>query len=375
MKLHIILTISLFFFICALGGSSADDSIPLMPAEFYGTVSIENSPAPVGTTVTALLNGIPIDEIIIIEPGVFGGTGIFDKRLSVIVDGAGTDSRIIQFQVNGISVEGREEFDPGTSKKVELFVTNADPAEWMTTPAVTTLPTQIFTPIETQPFPPVDPFDPYDSFIPSDPYYPGYPQSYNEFQNERIFTSVDGYAQLICYPESEMRTAAGGIVEQATVEQINLRDIQIPQGLSYAGYGYELVPASLSFLPDATFIIHIDDELFDAHPMIMRYDAVTDAWTHVPSLADRFTGTVRATITESGVYGVVIRDLTPIPTATAIVPPIQTETIAAQASVPPPQSNTLLYIAGGILLIIIFNSIVWRAYSYTRKEQKQEEEE
>ena len=144
-KLYIILTV--FFFICALGGSSADDSIPLMPAEFYGTVYIDNNPAPVGTTVAVLLNGILIDELITIEPGMFGGTGIFDRRLSVIVDDAGAGSQILQFQVNGMYAPGSEEFAPGTSKKIELFVTDAGLGDIVTTPIITALPTQDMTPI------------------------------------------------------------------------------------------------------------------------------------------------------------------------------------------------------------------------------------
>jgi hypothetical protein len=399
-KFHIIL-FSLFFFICALGGSSAADSLPLMPAEFYGTVYIENTPAPIGTTVTVLLNGILIDELITIEPGVFGGTGIFDKRLSVVVDGANTDSSIIQFQVNGISTPGKEEFAPGRSKKVELFVTSAGFEEGMSTPAVTALPTQIFTPMQTQIEEQIiligDPFDQYDSFIPYDPYYPEYPQPYNEFQGERIFFSNDGDAQLISHPGSEMRTAAGGIVQQVTFEHRSLAGIQTPQGLLYAGYGYELAPANLLFLPDATFIIYIDDDIFDEHPMIMRYDVATGAWANMPSLADRFAGTVRASITESGVYGVVIQDMTPVvvvtetpvpvpeapistaqiqtPPITGAATPMQTETIAPpRAPVPPPQSKAIWYIAGGILLIIIINIIIWRVYGHARKEEKQEEE-
>ena len=389
MKLHIILTFSLFFFICALGGSSTADSIPLMPAEFYGTVYIENSPAPVGTTVTVLLNGIPSDELITIEPGVFGGTGIFDKRLSVVIEGTGTDSHIIQFQVNGISVEGNEVFVPGTSKKVELFVTNAgSQGTIMSTPTtIIALPTQTFTPIQTQIK--EQPIWMGDPFIPSDPYYPNYPQPYNEFANQRIFFSVDGHAQLICYPGSEMKTAYGNTVQQVIIEHQSLANIQTPEGLLYAGYGYELVPASISFLPDATFIIYIDDELFDAHPMIMRYDVATDVWTYMPSLADRFAGTVHAKITESGVYGAVIQDMTiavvtetlaptPVqiqtPPVTATITPLQTEIITPRPPVQSPQSNIIWYIAGGILFIIIINIIAWRAYSSARKGKSQEEE-
>ncbi|MCL2460124.1 MAG: hypothetical protein FWF19_02025 [Euryarchaeota archaeon] len=386
MKLHIILTVSLFFFICVAGGSSADDSLPLMPAEFYGTVSIDNSPAPVGTIVAALLNGVLIDEFIITETGVFGGKGIFDKRLSVVVEGAGP--HIIQFQVNGISIEGMEEFAPGTSKKVDLFVTSG-------TERSTPIPTAVIivppTQIEVQPILTADPFDSYNSFIPYDPYYPEQPQTYDGFQDQRVFTSGDERAQLICYPGCEMRTAAGSTVQQATITHKSLTSIQTPQGLTYAGYGYELIPANLSFLPDATLIIHIDDELFDVHPMIMHYDTERGIWTHMPFLADRFTGTIRAAITESGIYGVVIQEMTPatvvtqapvppptaietiIPTAAATTAPIQTKMIAPVPR-PSEQSKAMWYIAGGILFLIIVNMIVWGVYRHSKKERKKDEE-
>ena len=437
--------------------SVADTSIPLMPAEFYGTVSIENNPAPVGTTITALLNGVVIDELTTIEAGVFGGIGIFDERLSVTIEDGDAGKHSIQFQVNGISTERVEEFAPGTSTQIELNVMNANvegstPATTSIAPTLTittqttplsTIPTTIVTPVPTtiiatigttaiiptqipvqtiQTPPPYIP-DPYyppqipvqtvqtPAYVPYDPYYPS--QGYTEYQYERLFTSGDERAQLILYPGSEIRTAAGSTIQQATLKLKGLTGIQMPYGLAYAGYGYELVPAGLSFLPEATLSISIDEGLFDANPMIMRYESATGTWIYLPSLADRVSGMVRATITEAGIYGVVIQDMTPpepvievievpIPTPSTPIPTVQIETprptpipvVTVELSVPEivtetptqtialpkepspplPQSKTVWYIAGGILLIIILNIIIWRAYLYTKKEKKKQEE-
>lgn len=111
----------------------------------------------------------------------------------------------------------------------------------------------------------------------------------------------------------------------------------------------------------------------------------------MPFLADRFTGTIRAAITESGIYGVVIQEMTPatvvtqapvppptaietiIPTAAATTAPIQTKTIAPVPR-PSEQSKAMWYIAGGILFLIIVNMIVWGVYRHSKKERKKDEE-
>ena len=425
MKIYTTLIISLFCLFCSILGCAADVSIPPMPAEFYGTVYIGNNPAPAGTTVTALLNGVHADEVTITEAGMFGGGGIFDKRLSVVAEDANSGPHTIRFLVNGISVERVEEFFPGTSKQIELTLVDANAKESASSQVATAIPTDpatrppttVPTPIEVQtipttasfisydpyyppdPYYPSDPYYPPDPYYPSDPYYPPdsyYPpnlQEYPEFQRERVFTSGDELAQLIMYPGSEIKTAAGSTIQLATVKRKSLTGIQMPDGLAYAGYGYELVPVGLSFLPDATFSVSIDDGLFEENPIIMRYEARTGAWMYLPSFADRFTGTVRAAITESGIYGVVIQDMTPqeivmptpitteqiqtqtprptattIPTTQVMTTPVQTEIPTPPAQGPPstPQSNTIWYVAGGILLIIICNSMVWLLYAKKR---------
>jgi hypothetical protein len=384
-------------------------SIPPMPAEFYGTVSIGNNPAPVGTTVTALLNGVRVDELITTEAGVFGGGGIFDKRLSVIAEETNSGAQTIQFLVNGISAERGEAFAPGTSKQIELLVPDANAKESISSPTTTittvpptiiktTIPTLVIpTLVEVQTIPTDDPF----IFHDYGSYYPPNLEGYPEFQNERVFTSGDERAQLISYPGSEIKTAAGSTVQLATIKRKSLSGISTPDGTTYAGYGYELVPAGLSFLPDATFVVSLDDGLFESNPMIMRYEAGTGAWMYMPSFADRVTGTVRAAVTESGIYGVVIQDMTPIeekietpiPTQQTPVQPVQTEQIMTQApvvttvptvqmvtsmqtelprppaqgSLPTPQPQTIWYIAGGIFFIILLNIMVWRLYLYVRR--------
>jgi hypothetical protein len=405
MRIQTFLVISLFCLICNAFGCAADVSLPPMPAEFYGTVYIENNPAPVGTTVTALINGILADELTITEVGVFGGRGIFDKRLSVTAEDAPSGSQTIQFLVNGIPIERTEEFAPGTSKQIALIAPDVNAKESLSSPIVPTItpvPSTIVPTLrEVQTIQAVSPFISYD------PYYPPNQHGYPDLQNERIFTSGDGRAQVISYPGSEIKTAAGSTVQQTTIKRKSLEGIQTPDWLAYAGYGYEIVPTGLSFLPDATLIIYIDAGLFEANPMIMRYEVGTGTWMYIPSFADTITGTVRATITESGIYGVIIQDMAPteviietpiptpvptpktpiqaeqiktpistpgttIPTTQVMVTPMQTAipTPPVQGPSSPLHSNTIWYVGGGILLIIIFNIIVWQVYIYTKKEKR-----
>jgi len=57
---------------------------PLIPCEFYGTVSLTGQPAPPGTLITAVLNGEERGSIVTTDPGHFGDpTGPFGIRLTV----------------------------------------------------------------------------------------------------------------------------------------------------------------------------------------------------------------------------------------------------------------------------------------------------
>ncbi|HOF96812.1 MAG TPA: hypothetical protein PLV90_06540, partial [Methanoculleus sp.] len=104
-----------------IGAASA---IPALPAEFSGTVTIDENPAPAGTAITARIGDRDCGSLTLKTAGTFGGDSTFDKRL--LVNGEDTDlGKAIAFFVDGISA-GTATYTPGTSTDLALAVTKGD---------------------------------------------------------------------------------------------------------------------------------------------------------------------------------------------------------------------------------------------------------
>ena len=98
---------------------------PPIPCEFYGNVTIDDAPAPIGTHVVAKIDGVERGNVTTTEVGKYGGIGTFDERL--IVNGTEEDEgETITFFVNGVqascSPEGVCVWNSGESKRVDLDV-------------------------------------------------------------------------------------------------------------------------------------------------------------------------------------------------------------------------------------------------------------
>ncbi|MDV2481496.1 PKD domain-containing protein [Methanoculleus sp. Wushi-C6] len=100
----------------ALAGPAS--AVPLLPAEFWGTVTIDGSPAPAGTVVTARIDDRDCGSLATAAAGAYGGDSLFDTRL--IVGGEDGDAgKAIVFLVNGMPA-GTAVYTPGTSVRLDL---------------------------------------------------------------------------------------------------------------------------------------------------------------------------------------------------------------------------------------------------------------
>jgi len=115
---------------------------PLLPHAFYGSVTINGTPAANGTVVeargTGVLTGIEGNPITVTEAGKYGGPGGFDPKL--VVQGDITDGTSLTFYVNNVTAEcydvraGGEwsasyPFDSGNVTILNLKVGEAPPIE------------------------------------------------------------------------------------------------------------------------------------------------------------------------------------------------------------------------------------------------------
>jgi len=105
------------------------NGVPPLPHAFYGDVTINGSPAPIGTTVeargTGVLTGIEGNPITTTEPGKYGSANSSQPRL--IVQGDILDGAVITFYVNGVSTEQTTEWHSGYTTELDLAVAIAAP--------------------------------------------------------------------------------------------------------------------------------------------------------------------------------------------------------------------------------------------------------
>ncbi|PKL61209.1 MAG: hypothetical protein CVV31_12590 [Methanomicrobiales archaeon HGW-Methanomicrobiales-2] len=72
-------------------------AVPLLPMEFSGSVTIDGSPAPAGTVVTARINGSDCGSLALTTAGAYGGGGPLFERPGVRGGGRGGPKKVAFF--------------------------------------------------------------------------------------------------------------------------------------------------------------------------------------------------------------------------------------------------------------------------------------
>jgi hypothetical protein len=90
---------------------------PVLPAEYYGQVTLNGNPAPVGTEISVTINNVVVGSIQTTAAGYYGGSGTFDPRLTV----SGTaDGQTLVFLINGNTADQTSVFHPGKTQQLSL---------------------------------------------------------------------------------------------------------------------------------------------------------------------------------------------------------------------------------------------------------------
>ncbi len=104
-------------------------AVPALPHAFYGSVSINGSPAPPGTSVeargTGVMTGIQDNPTVTTVTGVYGSSNPFQSRL--IVQGEIEEGATITFYVNGVSTGQTAEWHSGQTSEINIGATIAAP--------------------------------------------------------------------------------------------------------------------------------------------------------------------------------------------------------------------------------------------------------
>jgi len=124
-----------FVFLLALllPGLALAQEQPVLPAAYYGTVTLNGQPALAGTVIKAKIGGEVRGQITVKEAGKYGGPGPLDPKL--IVNGTAADEgKPVALEVAGIQAAETMTFRSGDIKEVNLTANGAPQPPADTTP-------------------------------------------------------------------------------------------------------------------------------------------------------------------------------------------------------------------------------------------------
>ncbi len=91
------------------------------PEEFWGGITVNGAPAPVGAEIIAKIDGMVRGSLTITEAGKYGETGTFDTRLAVFGE-QNEAGHTITFWLNGSQASQTAVYEPGASTELNLSV-------------------------------------------------------------------------------------------------------------------------------------------------------------------------------------------------------------------------------------------------------------
>jgi len=94
-----------------------EDGPAPVPAAYYGDVTINGDPAPVGTEITAVVNGEERGSIVVSEAGSYGGPNALDEKLVVEDASPGEE---VTFVVRGVAADETVSWESGDVRQVDL---------------------------------------------------------------------------------------------------------------------------------------------------------------------------------------------------------------------------------------------------------------
>ncbi|WP_319580496.1 hypothetical protein [uncultured Methanospirillum sp.] len=300
-------------------------AIPPMPTEFYGSAVIDGKPAPAGTNITALINGVEKGSIRTVVDGFYGGPGIFDDRLKVSVPEEEYKPGMLKitFMIGDQQAAQTVDFEPGVSKQFDLASGAGAPA--MASPATYMTPVDnVTTSFSTNPVDNVTSSSLPNPTVNSDSgsYQPsssggsssgsGTTISYG-LDQDRTFRAEDGLAELqfgkstmLFSPEGQFLSAVG--IRPRSVS--DLPPLSTNKSLKFTGYAYEIIPSETYFNPKGTLVLRLPpDRAYDvigAGPILYEYISQTASWEPVHTYSSVFTSEITGDVYEAAIYGLFI---------------------------------------------------------------------
>lgn len=307
-------------------------AVPPLPAEFYGTVSVDGKPAPIGTLISAQIKGVEKGSITTSVVGFYGGgPGIFDTRIKVNVteeEYQPGDLKVV-FMINGQQATQNAVFEPGSSKQLDLSTGTPGAAEQQTGSVVpsgtqTMVPGQTPTPsgaAEQQTgsiIPSGTPtIVPGQTPIPSGPTQTSSPRTGSityGLDQPKTFKADDGLAELFFAMDTMLFSPDGQFLNAVGLRSRGITDLPpfpVNQTLRFTGYAYEIIPEGTYFNPKGVLSLKLPPgqayDIINSGVVIYEYLPQTATWEPVQTSSNAFTNLITADIFEAAIYGLFVR--------------------------------------------------------------------
>ncbi len=355
-KLRLVVTLVLLVSLAI--GVAAEESVPTLPHEFYGTVTIGGSPAPAGTVIVAVIGGTECGSVTTTGSGEYG-SAIRHKGTNLLIPGSAEQvGETITFLVNEQTAQETATFTPGEMTRLDLSVAGES------TPTATSTP---------------------GSGSSSGGSSGGGPQGSTPTAASTQSTTVTsvGKASLTVSETGEVsetvtvRTGDGagsvtigegtlardengdplGEVTVASVEKAGIP--QAPPGTTI-GFALDCGPAGAAFDPPVILTYTLSEEEWEqigdtATLQVMWYNPGTGEWQEVAATVDPSTRTVTAQVSHFSIYALTWAAAAPAAEATTVpaaAAPAGEETPAGSGSQQPAGSETpWALIAAGALVV------------------------
>jgi hypothetical protein len=282
-------------------------AVPPLPAEFYGSITIDGKPAPVGTRVSAQINGVEKGSFITIVDGFYGGPGLFDNRLKVNVseEEYRPGELKIVFLINGQQAAQNADFEPGSSMQLDISTGGAGSN---TQPDGYIIPSAQVTQVQGQTSAP--------SGITPTP-TPGAGTITYGLDQPRTFTADDGLSEISFTKDTMLFSPEGQFLNVVGLRSKSVADLPpfpANQSIRFTGYAYQIIPEGTYFNPKGVLTFKLPPErayeIIQAGPVVYEYLPQTASWEPVNTASNVFTNLITADIYEAAIYGLFTPSIT-----------------------------------------------------------------
>ena len=279
-----------------IGIAAGEDVPPTFPHDFWGGVTIDGSPAPAGTEITALIGDTACGSIKTTKIGEYGSSSRHEGGRLVVSRTDGQSGETITFLINGRTARETATFTPDSTTRLDLSVAGGStppsgnggggPSGSSPAPVGTSAPSAPTVPVGRASLP---------------------LSETGEVSESVTVGTADGAGSLTVGKGTVARDKDGNPLGEVTIARADAAGLPpVPPGATI-GFALDCGPAGATFDPPATLTYTLSEEEWgrignSATLRVMWYNPGTGAWQEVPATVDPATRTVTAEVSHFSLF-------------------------------------------------------------------------